>query len=101
MANDNGKHASRQNILARKNSEQETRSNERLRCLVLRLAKSGLSLQPLAVEYLKEVNALDVETIGDLILAKLKEKNVPGGIITKELLAEVLLSSPPRIVERL
>ena len=90
IANDNSKHVPKQDNLANRNSEQDTRSLKHLPSLVQRLAESRFNLEHSAFEYLKQVSALDVETIGDSILAKLKERAVPCGVITKQLLMEVL-----------
>ena len=92
-ANDNSKHILERDSLVSRISEQYAASLESIRRLVRRLAKSGFSLEPLAFEYLKKVNALDVETIGDSIVENLNGRVIPGGVITRQLLMEVL--SPP------
>jgi len=97
--NDNSRYVPEHYSVASRNSEQDAGWWESLRCLVHRFAISGYSLESSAVEHFKEVNVRDVETIGDLIFTKLKKKNLPGGIITKQILMEVLSSPPPRIIE--
>jgi len=99
IANDNNKRVPRQDGLASKNSEQDTGSLEHTRRLVQRLVKSGFNLEPSAFERLKEVNGLDVETIGDSILANLKGRGIQGGVITKQLLVEALAIMQPRTAE--
>jgi len=101
IANDNSKHVPEQDNLANRNSEQDTGSLKHLPSLVQRLLRSGFSLAPSAFEHLKQVNALDVERIGDSILVNVKERAVPCGVITKQLLMEVLSSMQPRTAERL
>jgi DNA invertase Pin-like site-specific DNA recombinase/transposase-like protein len=101
IANDNSKHVPEQDNLANRNSEEDTRSLKHLHSLVQRLVRSGFSLAPAAFEHLKQVNALDVERIGDSILVNLKERAVPCGVITKQLLMEVISYMQPRTAERL
>jgi DNA invertase Pin-like site-specific DNA recombinase len=97
IANDNRKDAPRQDGFVNRSSDQETTSLERTRYLVQTLVKAGLNLEPSAFEYLKEMNGLDVQTIADLIIANFTEKNMSSGVITKQLLMEMLSSPPPRI----
>jgi DNA invertase Pin-like site-specific DNA recombinase len=101
LANGNSKHIPGQDNLANRNSEQDTRSPESLHRLIKRLAIPGFNLAPSAFEHLKQVNALDVETIGDSILVNLKGRTIPCGVITKQLLMEALSSLYPKTADRL
>jgi len=101
IANDNSKHVPKQDNLANRNSEQDTRSLKHLPNLVQRLVRSGFNLEHSAFEYLKQVNALDVERIGDSILVNMKNRAIRGGVITKQLLMEVLSSMQSKTAERL
>jgi DNA invertase Pin-like site-specific DNA recombinase/DNA-directed RNA polymerase subunit RPC12/RpoP len=67
-----------------------TRALERVPRILHTLTKFGLNLEPPAFDYLKEVKEVTVETISGSILTKLRERALAGGLITKQLLVELL-----------
>jgi site-specific DNA recombinase len=87
--------ASREIVGIRRRSLNEgTMALQRASHIVHMLATLRLSLERSAFDYLKE---LKLETISESILRRLTEKALPGGIITKELLVELLSPRESRI----
>jgi len=71
-------------------SNEATGTLERARQILYKLVTSGFNLDPSAFQYLKDMSEVTLETISDSILMKMKEKTLPGGLITKQLLVELL-----------
>jgi len=76
--------------VTRGKSNEATGTLGRARQTLYKLVASGFNLDPSAFQYLKEMNEVKLETINDSILMKMKEKALPGGLITKQLLVELL-----------
>ena len=76
--------------IARQRSNEATVTLERARQILHSLVTSGFNLEPPAFQYLKQLDEVTLETINDLILTKTKEKTLHGGLVTKQLLVELL-----------
>jgi DNA invertase Pin-like site-specific DNA recombinase len=76
--------------VGRGRSNEATGTLERARQILYKLVTSGFNLDPSAFQYLKDMSEVTLETISDSILMKMKEKTLPGGLITKQLLVELL-----------
>jgi len=90
VARDDAKCRSHQDHVAGIGLEKNAETLEPLRGLVRRIVLSGFNIEVAAFEHIKEMKDVDVGAIGDAILAYLKRRPVPAGIITKQVLMEAL-----------